>query len=211
MKLQKLLFIIFNIVLCLCLTTSSPVVYLPEPTTSPAIEYPTAPPTEPEVPTEPETAPVYCAHEEQYPTATKVWNYMKNELGWNDYVAAGVMGNLMVETGGQTLNIKWNLWDKPHEYYGICQWSKKYYPVIMDASLDEQLEFLKNTVESIFNTFGKNYAKGFKYEDFISMQNCEEAALAFAKCYERCNSKYYSIRLTSAVKAYEYYKNHTSE
>ena len=146
----------------------------------------------------------------EYPVATQVWLYMK-DLGWNDAVCAGIMGNMMAETGRQTLSLNPSLYASGGLYYGICQWSKKYYPVIMDASLDEQLEFLKDTVESIFNTFGKNYAKGFKYEDFISMQNCEEAALAFAKCYERCNSKYYSIRLASAVKAYEYYKNHTSE
>ena len=29
----------------------------------------------------------------------------------------------------------------------------------------------------------------------------------FAKHYERCNSKYYSVRLTNATKAFEYFTN----
>ena len=40
----------------------------------------------------------------QYPEATEVWLFMK-EQGWNDYVCAGIMGNLMSETGGHTLNL----------------------------------------------------------------------------------------------------------
>ena len=39
------------------------------------------------------------------------------ELGWNDYVCAGIVGNLMAEVGGQTLNIDPQL---GNSYYGIC-------------------------------------------------------------------------------------------
>lgn len=146
----------------------------------------------------------------EYPVATKVWLYMKEELGWNDYVCAGVMGNLMAETGGQTLNLQPNLWGHgPNRgYYGICQWSKKYYPSIADTSLDYQLDFLRDTVEYEFDTYGKLYQSGMKYEDFTNMTgDCRATALAFAKAYERCNSKYYSIRQDNAEKAYEYFTN----
>ena len=146
----------------------------------------------------------------EYPVATEVWLYMKEELGWNDYVCAGVMGNLMVETGGQTLNLQPNLWGHGSNrgYYGICQWSKKYYPSVADTSLDYQLDFLRDTVEYEFDTYGKLYQSGMKYEDFTNMTgDCRATALAFAKAYERCNSKYYSIRQDNAEKAYEYFTN----
>ena len=204
MKLLRRLLIIFNIFcLLFCLTASVvPSYFEPtEPTiniteTLPPITEP--PVTEPVV-TEPPTV-------EKYPLARTVWDFFKEELNWNDYVAAGVMGNLMVETGGQTLNLKWDLWDKAsHQYYGLCQWSQKYYPEMINASLEEQLQFIKESVKPIIDTFGKNYAKGFNYEQFCQMEDIEEAALAFAKAYERCSSKSYNIRMTSALKAYEYF------
>ena len=144
----------------------------------------------------------------EYPVATKVWLYMKEELGWNDYVCAGVMGNLMAETGGQTLNLQPELWGHGNNrgYYGICQWSAKYYPDVSGQDLDYQLDFLKDTVEYEFNTYGKLYQSGMKYEGFTNMTgDCRATALAFAKAYERCNSKHYSIRQTNAEKAYEYF------
>ena len=36
----------------------------------------------------------------EYPVATQAWLYMKNELGFNDTVCAGIMGNMMAECGG---------------------------------------------------------------------------------------------------------------
>lgn len=147
----------------------------------------------------------------EYPIATEIWLYMKNELGWNDYVCAGVMGNLMTETGGQTLDINPSLYGhgkKNKGYYGICQWSAKYYPEVQGKDLQYQLNFLKDTVEYEFNTYGKLYQSNMKYEEFTQMTGDYRAtALAFAKVYERCNSKYYSVRQTNAEKAYEYFTN----
>ena len=51
----------------------------------------------------------------EYPVATEIWFYMKN-LGWNDYICAGIMGNILTETGGQTLNVKYNIYG--NGYYG---------------------------------------------------------------------------------------------
>lgn len=145
----------------------------------------------------------WTARRAEYPIATKVWLFMKNELGWNDYICAGVMGNLMAETGGQTLNLKPGLY--AGSYYGICQWSSTYYPQVIGTGLDTQLQFLKNTVKKEFDTYGKLYQSGMKYEDFIRMTGCRSTALAFAKVYERCNSKHYAIRQTNAEKAYAYF------
>ena len=145
----------------------------------------------------------------EYPVATEIWLYMKEELGWNDYVCAGVMGNLMTETGGQTLNIDPSAYGHgSRNYYGICQWSSKYYPEVQGQNLQYQLDFLKDTVEYEFNTYGRLYQSGMKYEEFTQMTgDCRATALAFAKVYERCNSKHYSVRQTNAEKAYEYFTN----
>ena len=92
--------------------------------------------------------------EKEYPVAAKVWNYLKL-CGWNDYVCAGVMGNLMRETGGDTLNLKPTLYDSSRAYYGICQWSKRYCHEVQGKDLDYQLDYLKTTIEKEFLTFGK--------------------------------------------------------
>ena len=139
----------------------------------------------------------------EYPTATQIWRYMKN-LGWNDYVCAGIMGNLMAEVGGQTLDIQY--WLKDNGYYGMCQWNKAY-SNIWGADLKTQCDYLKNTIKYEIDTFGYAYQKGFNFESFLNMSNERDAALAFAKCYERCGSGTYTIRQNNAEKAYNYFVN----
>ena len=145
----------------------------------------------------------FDAKKAEYPAATEIWLFMK-DLGWNDYVCAGIMGNLMAEVGGQTLDIRYTLCGK--NYYGMCQWSRSY-SQIWGAGLPEQCKFLRDTIKYEMDTFGYAYRKGFNLDAFLSMNNEKEAALAFAKCYERCNSKYYGIRQTNATKAYNYFVN----
>jgi hypothetical protein len=90
-----------------------------------------------------------------YPVATQVWRYMKEVLGWNDYVCAGVMGNMMAEVGGQTLNLNPYLYGHSGaNYYGLCQWSSRYYPSIQGADVDAQLDFLASTVKKELDTYG---------------------------------------------------------
>ena len=143
-----------------------------------------------------------------YQVAEYIWKYLKG-LGYNDYVAAGIMGNIMTESGGQSLkDIQWNVEDPKGNHYGICQWSAKYYPAVQGKDLDFQLDYLRDTVEYQFNTYGRLYQSGMKYEQFTQMEgDCGEAALAFAKVYERCNSKHYAVRVKNAAKAYEYFTN----
>lgn len=146
------------------------------------------------------------AKSEKYPEATTVWRYMKEQLGWNDYVCAGVMGNMMAEVGGQTLNLQPYLYGHSSaSYYGICQWSSRYYPYIQGASLEAQLDFLRDTVQKELNTYGYLYRSGMKYEEFCNLNDAEAAALAFAKAYERCGSGSYGIRQSNALKALEYF------
>ncbi len=145
----------------------------------------------------------WAAKAAEYPAATQIWRYMK-ALGWNDYVCAGIMGNLMAEVGGQTLNIRYTL--SSGNYYGMCQWSRSYSKV-WGAGLETQCDFLRDTIQYEFDTYGSKYQKGFNFNSFLNMTNAEQAALAFAKSYERCSSKYYTIRQQNALKAYNYFVN----
>ena len=140
-------------------------------------------------------------HFKQYPYAAKIWYYLKSK-GYNDYVCAGIMGNIMVEVGGGTLKLKPNAYGKG--YYGICQWGK-HYPKVWGKSLDYQCDFLEDTIRYEFKVFGKLYKKGFNYEKFTNLTDERAAALAFAKCYERCSSKGYAKRQNCAEIAYDYF------
>jgi hypothetical protein len=44
-----------------------------------------------------------------------------------------------------------------------------------------------------------------KGSSFYNLKNEKEAALYFAKYYERCSSKYYSIRQSNATKALNHF------
>ena len=142
----------------------------------------------------------------EYPIATQVWRYMKEELGWNDYVCAGVMGNMMAEVGGQTLNLQPYLYGHSGaNYYGLCQWSSRYYPSIQGADVDAQLDFLASTVKKELDTYGYLFRSGLDYEAFCNLTDAEDAAMAFAKAYERCGSGSYGVRQSNALKAYNYF------
>lgn len=137
----------------------------------------------------------------EYPVATEIWLYMK-ELGWNDYVCAGILGNIMAEVGGQTLNIK--PLTKGKGYYGICQWSKTYKSV-WDTDLESQLDFLRDTIKYEIDTYGYAISKGFNFNSFLELTSEKEVARVFAKCYERCSSKSFQQRQKNATTAYNYF------
>ena len=139
--------------------------------------------------------------EKEYPVASAIWKYLKS-LGYNDYVCAGIMGNIMAEVGGQTLNI--NPYARNKSYYGMCQWSKGYSGV-WGADLNGQCEFLAKSIRYELNTYGYAYQKGFNYEKFISLTNEKQAALAFCKCYERCGPGSYKARQKNATTALNYF------
>ena len=142
--------------------------------------------------------------EKKYPAASTVWHYLTETMELNEHVAAGILGNMMAEVGGQTLDLQVDC--SGRGYYGICQRSRKYMVYdITGSNLDTQLEYLNKTIEDEFAVFGDLYTSGFTYQDFCNMQNAQDAAKAFAVVYERCGSGSYSVRKSNAVKAYEYY------
>ena len=142
----------------------------------------------------------YYPTEGEYPVATYVWNYLK-ELGYNDYVCAGIMGNLMIETGGYTLNL--DPYAYGGDYYGICQWSAYYCPGIQGAGLDTQLNYLANTIEYEINVYGFNYSSTMDYNEFLQMADAGEAAKVFGQCYERGAGS--DVRAECAYAAYAYF------
>ena len=132
-----------------------------------------------------------------YPEATRVWNALK-DLGLNDYVCAGIMGNIMSEVGGQTLDIsRWPQYSKG-SHYGICQWGGSRRTRLLNnfgKSLDAQIAFL--SIE-LYEEIPEN-------SSFYNMQDEKQAALYFAKHFERCGSGSYNVRQKNATKALEYF------
>ena len=146
----------------------------------------------------------------KYPIAEKIWKILK-EQGYNDYVCAGILGNIMAEVGGQTLDFsEWEYWSTGPRSgsYGICQWTKGRKENLLKnygSDIDSQINFLLDNMEYEFNTYGKVYKKGFNFTKFCELKNYKQAALAFAKCYERCGKGSYNVRKRNAEKAYSYF------
>lgn len=137
---------------------------------------------------------------DEYPVATTIWRYLTEELEFSDYVAAGIMGNMMVESGGHSLNIDPYNWDDStgRSFYGICQWGG-YYPEIHNQGLEEQLKFLGETIEDEFTMMG------FSYSKFLSTTSVETAARTFCRAYERPPAQYENPRVPCAYTAYDYF------
>ena len=144
---------------------------------------------------------------EEYPEATFVWQSLLND-GFSPEAAAGILGNMMTECGGRSgklLGLKPEAYNPYEHGGGLCGWLYQYYPTAQGATLEQQYELLMNTIQRQFSRHGNLYKKGFTYEDFITMTDPEQAALAFAKIYERCASYTYSRRMERANIAYLYY------
>lgn len=138
---------------------------------------------------------------EEYPVATYIWCYMK-EQGWSDYVCAGIMGNIMQETGGRSLNINYM---HSNNYYGMCCWKKAYHPRVVGADLKGQCEYLLETIIPSMNTYGYMYQDGYTFEDFLEAESIEEAAAAFMIVYERPGHTNPTKRVENGQKAYKYF------
>ena len=131
----------------------------------------------------------------KYPVAVKIWDYLKTEMNLSDVAAAGIMGNIMVEAGGQSLKI--NQYDHTGPYYGICQWYKGYFKKVQNKDLDFQLDFLKSTIKSEFKSSPVSYKK------FLNSTSVREASSLFARGYEKCARP--RGRQNTAIKAYKYF------
>ncbi len=143
---------------------------------------------------------------EEYPIATEVWISMKVQ-GWSDIVCAGIMGNLMAETGGTgTLHLDWD--SNGSSGYGLVQWidtrrneiKNKYgsYP-----SVKEQVQFIHDELYGVNGV--TRQVTDRQLNAIMNAETPEECAYAFACYYERCATEYRNIRMGFARKAYDYF------
>lgn len=140
----------------------------------------------------------------EYPVATEVWFYLR-EYGYSEEVTSGILGNMMAECGGITLNLDPNAYNPYENGGGLCGWLYQYFPEAENANLEEQCKILTDTIEKQFDIFSFCYYRGFSYEEFLRMTSVEDIALAFAKVYERCSSSSYALRQDCASVAYNYF------
>jgi hypothetical protein len=146
----------------------------------------------------------YLTWEKEYYYAAKVWEYLM-QRGYGEVVTSAIIGNMMIETSGGSLKLEPTIYSPSGNFYGLCQWSQKYYPETKDLPFEHQLDYLVGSMPWEFNTFGWIYKDNFKYDDFLKVADVEEAALAFAMSYERCGSVSYQMRQQAAIKAYNYF------
>lgn len=172
---------------------------------------PTIEQTEPEPETEPETEPTLSAEEllwqaraEEYPVATRMWLHMKT-FGWSDEVCAGIIGNVMAETGARTLDIP--LKEYKGGPFGLIQWTKTrrekvVAPYGYDATVEEQLDFV---YDELYGTDGiEQQVEDYEREKILSADTPQKAAQRFCDWFERPKGKG-TIRQKYARIAYEYF------
>ena len=95
----------------------------------------------------------------EYPVASRVWEFLRNDMGLSEAVSAGLLGSMMQECGGCTLNLQWDLTagSGTYTYRGLHMWSLYYCPEIATADLEGQLQYLKDTLEKNITYFGGDY------------------------------------------------------
>ena len=67
------------------------------------------------------------AWESEYYYAAKTYTFLK-QFGYNDAVICGIIGNMMIETAGGTLDLQPTAYNSSGNYYGLCQWDLRHYP-----------------------------------------------------------------------------------
>ena len=100
--------------------------------------------------------------------ASQVWTRLKS-YGYSDSVAAGIIGNMMRECGGDTLDLDWDIVGHYNgdEFYGLCQWCLSYTPPgFKGSTVIAQCDYLKQTIQSAFANYGGNYG-GITYIEFL--------------------------------------------
>lgn len=144
--------------------------------------------------------------EKELPVMTYIWKYLTDHE-FNDHVAAGLVGNMIAEAGGCGYG-DINVYADNGRHYGICQWSKRFYPHVNGQDLDFQLQYLRDTYVRTFNSYGHlysgRYGGSFGAEQFLALQDCSAAAIAFGLCYERPGGSV-DVRGKYANMAYEYF------
>lgn len=134
------------------------------------------------------------AQKREYPVAAAVWQRLR-EHGLSEPVAAGIMGNMMAECGGHTLELM------PYTYsggfYGLAMWSLHYFPAVDGLGVAAQCDFLIDTLDNIKDGGGS-------VEAFLSLTDARAAARYFSGYYER-PAAWSEKRADNAEAAYRYF------
>lgn len=143
----------------------------------------------------------------EYPVATQVWLYMKNELGYSDIVCAGIMGNMMAECGGcWTSDLDWDV--SSSSGFGMIQWlggrKKQLFSIYGEnPSVEDQLNFMH---DELYGTDGVTWqVNQAQLNKIMNASSPEECAFAFATYFERCGEGHRAPRRGYAKRAYEYF------
>ena len=145
----------------------------------------------------------------EYPEAQLIWDTMIS-WGWTAETCAGIIGNMMAEIGGGTLNLSnWN--SNGGCGYGLIQWTGSRRSLLKSRygsypNIEQQLIFMR---DELFGTNGTRQQVNSSVLNRIMNTNGNETpesiAFCFASNYERCASRYRAKRQGYARIAYEYF------
>ena len=158
---------------------------------------------------EPAAAPSITLPTGEYPEAQLIWNTMIS-WGWTAETCAGIIGNMMAEIGGGTLNLSnWN--SNGGCGYGLIQWTGGRRSTLKGRygsypTIEQQLIFMRDEL------FGTNNTRQQVSSSVLNRimntnggETPESIAFCFASNYERCASGYRAKRQGYARIAYEYF------
>lgn len=147
----------------------------------------------------------------EYPEAQFIWDTMIS-WGWTAETCAGIIGNMMAEIGGGTLNLSnWN--SNGGCGYGLIQWTSNRRSVLKSRygsypTIEQQLIFMRDELFGINNTRQQVSSSVLnKIMNINGNETPESIAFCFASNYERCAKQYRAKRQGYARIAYEYFMN----
>ena len=146
-----------------------------------------------------------------YPEAQLIWDTMIS-WGWAPETCAGIIGNMMAEIGGGTLDLSdWN--SNGGCGYGLIQWTGGRRSLLKSRygsypNIEQQLIFMR---DELFGTNNTRQQVSSSVLNRIMNTNGNETpesiAFCFASNYERCASQYRARRQGYARIAYDYFMN----
>ena len=166
--------------------------------------------TPPPVETKPAVAPSKLPTG-NYPEAQLIWDTMIS-WGWTPETCAGIIGNMMAEIGGGTLDLSdWN--SNGGCGYGLIQWTGGRRSLIKSRygsypNIEQQLIFMRDELFGTNNTRQQVSSSVLnKIMNTSGNETPESIAFCFASNYERCASQYRARRQGYARIAYDYFMN----
>ena len=145
----------------------------------------------------------------EYPAAQLIWDTMIS-WGWTAETCAGIIGNMMAEIGGGTLDLSnWN--SNGGCGYGLIQWTSNRRSILKSRygscpTIEQQLIFMRDELFGINDTRQQVSSSVLdKIMNTNGNETPESIAFCFASNYERCASRYRAKRQGYARIAYEYF------